>query len=102
MAKRCLTDGSPITDEALEIKENGQQKDYVVLCPEDREKGYVRPLRFTYIHKTCMTTTKMGQAIAETYARDPSFYGSTFCVCCKHHFPLDQFFWEGTNEQVGS
>jgi hypothetical protein len=30
----------------------------------------------------------MGQAIAETYARDPKFYGGTYCVLCGKHFNL--------------
>lgn len=50
----------------------------------------------------CDTVTTMGVAIAETYARDPKFYGGTFCCTCGKHFPLEEFVWEGTNEQVGS
>ena len=50
----------------------------------------------------CGTVTTMGRAIAETYARDPKFYGGTFCCGCGKHLPVDQFTWEGTNEQVGS
>src|SRR6266851_5064143 len=30
----------------------------------------------------CGTVTTMGQALAETYARDPSFYGATYCCGC--------------------
>lgn len=44
----------------------------------------------------------MGQALAETYARDPGFYTGTFCCQCREHFPLDQFVWAGTEERVGS
>jgi hypothetical protein len=62
----------------------------------------VRPVRQTYTHLTCGTDTHMGLALAETYARDPGFYGGTFCVCCRTHFPLDQFVWKGTDEKVGS
>ena len=80
----------------------GQQKAYVVLTPEERARGFVRPVRRTYLHKPCGTTTTMGLPIAETYARDPHFYSGTFCVHCGSHFGLDQFVWEGTNEQVGS
>lgn len=50
----------------------------------------------------CGTDTTMGRSIAETYARDPSFYGGTFCVKCRKHFPLEQFVWSGTDERVGS
>lgn len=50
----------------------------------------------------CGTVTRMGRRIAETYARDPEFYGATFCAHCGRHFPLAEFVWEGTSEQVGS
>lgn len=100
---RVLTDGSPVTDDHREINPaTGQQKGYVVLCEAERRKGFVRPVRQTYRHRTCGTTTSMGLALAETYARDPKFYSGTFCVKCKNHFPLDQFVWEGTTEVLGS
>lgn len=50
----------------------------------------------------CGTVTTMGRAIAETYAREPSFYGSTFCVECRGYFPVSEFVWDGTSERVGS
>jgi len=100
--KRCLTDGRDVTDDFSEIKDNGQQKDYVVLCPDERAKGFIRPLRDSYIHNKCGGLTAMARSIAETYARDPKFYGSTFCVKCAKHFPVSEFTWEGSNELVGS
>lgn len=101
--KTTLADGSPVTPEHREINPTtGQQKGYVVMSEEERKKGFVRPLRRSYRHLPCGTVTTMGIAIAETYARDPKFYGGTFCCGCRTHFPLDQFVWEGTNEMVGS
>lgn len=99
---KTLTDGSPVTEDHRELRPDGQQKGYVVLSAEERSKGFIRPVRRTYRHKVCGTTTTMGLSIAETYARDPGFYSGTFCVHCAKHFPLDQFVWEGTNQQVGS
>jgi hypothetical protein len=99
--KRCMASGNPESPDHRELLPNGQQKDYVVLCPVERAKGFVRPVRRTYKHKTCGTTTTMGLALAETYARDPEFYSGTFCCNCATHFPLDQFVWED-GEQVGS
>lgn len=59
------------------------------------KKGYVQPL--------CGgTATYMGGALAETYARNPGFYGSTYCVGCRQHLPVEEFVWDGTNEKVGS
>ena len=148
--KTELLDGGPITDEHKELKANGQQKDYIVLTKEEREKGFIRPVRDTYQHvgerpkyalrdlneeekvryeaygyvkyedyqgdsslagrfwttdqlkSGCNTTTTMSKSIAETYARNPKFYGSTFCCKCSVHLTVDQFVWEGTNEVVGS
>jgi hypothetical protein len=147
-----LTDGSPVTEDHREIKPNGQQKAYVVLSEEERSRGFIRPVRHSYIHvglappdnlrdltaeeiadyskfgylkfeaypedrlpvlgkywtqkdfdkiNGCGTLTRMGNALAETYARDPKFYGSTYCVGCGTHHPVAEFVWEdGT--RVGS
>ena len=54
------------------------------------------------LNSGCGSDTTMGRSIAETYARQPDFYGGTFCVHCRAHFPLDQFVWAGTSERVGS
>jgi hypothetical protein len=149
--KTCLTDGSPVTDDFSEILPNGQQKAYIVLTPEERAKGFVRPVRKSYKHvgirprypirdlteeekqryaqfkyiayeeypKTdfpvtgrywtqaqlsggCGTVTTMSPALAETYARDPKFYGATFCCSCQKHFPVAEFIWEDDGTIVGS
>lgn len=62
------------------------------------------------IEKGCGTTTTMSLQIAETYAREPSFNGSTFCVGCGTHLPVGdqgEFVWVDetgrlTNERVGT
>jgi hypothetical protein len=77
--------------------ETGQHKDYWVLSKAEREKGFVRPLRRTYVHEVCGVATTMAQAIAETYAAKPTFYGSTFCIACRQHLPVGpngEFVWE--------
>lgn len=121
---------------------------YLVLSEEERAKGFVRPLRLSYIHhmpapqhelrdltaeererygeygyvkfeaypeaqhptlgrfwtqddldravKGCGCVTTMAAAIAETYARDPGFYGATFCTACATHLPvgeIGEFTW---------
>lgn len=50
----------------------------------------------------CGTVTRMAKDISETYARNPKFYGATYCIKCKKHLPVDEFIWDGTNEKVGS
>lgn len=54
------------------------------------------------ISKGCQTTTTMAQAIAETYARSPGFYGSTYCVHCQKHLPVNEFVWSDDETRVGS
>lgn len=151
--KTCLTDGSAPTPDYREIDPaTGMQKGYLVLCPEERAKGFVRPVRTTYRHvgirpkyptreltseererfdpdneyvlfepypegsgaatgrfwskkdleSGCGTVTTMGRALAETYARDPKFYGGTFCCGCGAHFPVKEFVWEVDGTVVGS
>lgn len=85
--------------------ETNMQEKYLVLSEEERAKGFVEPYRDTYTHLVCGTNTTMGRAIAETYARQPNFYGGTYCVNCKGHFPVGvegEFIWEGTNQKVGT
>ena len=56
-------------------------------------------------NKGCGATTTMGQSLAETYARQPDFYGGTFCATCGNHFPVGadgEFVWYGTEERVGT
>lgn len=55
----------------------------------------------------CGATTTMSRALAETWARDVTYYGSTFCCRCRAHFPVAEFIWElnarqETREIVGS
>lgn len=84
------------------IDSSGMHKDYWILSEDERGKGFIRPVRQTYIHDKCQTTTTMNLAIAETYARDPKFYNKTFCVFCKEHFNVQEFKWNHTDELVGS
>lgn len=156
--KVCTTSGRPADVVRAEQTETvGQYKDYIVLCPDERAKGFVRPVRNSYQHvgrsvcaetvpgqtlnlgsprdvcslsfghegdhtgpffRTtqaeqsrllqshrkggCGVVTKMGQDLSETYARDPKFYGATFCVGCNRHVPVGEFVWDGTDETVGS
>lgn len=49
----------------------------------------------------CGALTIMGRALAETYAKNPKFYGETFCCACKKHLPVSEFVWED-GQRVGS
>lgn len=85
------------------------QEKYLVLSDEERAKGFVRPLHRAYVHAVelggCGKVTRMGLVLCETYARDPHFYGGTYCSGCLHHYPVGehgQFYWDGTDQLVGT
>lgn len=50
----------------------------------------------------CGSVTTMGEALSETYARDPKFYGATFCCGCNKHIKVEEFQWTKDGEIVGS
>ena len=82
-----------------------QAEAYLVLSDEERARGFVRPVRRSYVHLTCGVVTTMSVALAETYAANPSFYGATYCVGCRMHRPVGatgEFNWDGTTEKVGT
>lgn len=82
-----------------------QNEVYLVMSDEERKRGFVRPVLVSYVHDKCGAVTKMGQAIAETYAADPSFYGSTYCTTCGGHYAVGadgEFRWINRDGTTGS
>lgn len=81
-----------------------QAEVYLVLSEDERAKGFIRPVRRAYIHDRdgCGMVTTMGLALSETYARDPKFYGATYCVGCSMHLPVEEFRWIDDGQVVGS
>lgn len=131
---------------------------YLVLSDEERARGFVRPVRRSYLHVGppgpkyplrrltdeelanyddvgyvmyeeypdastalgrfwtraqlaavgcgCGAVTTMSLPIAETYAREPGFYGSTYCCTCRRHLPVGrdgEFVWDdGSGQRVGT
>jgi hypothetical protein len=155
----CTTTGEPVDKvRAEQTERTGQHKSYIVLCPDERAQGFVRPYRDRYKHVGraicgkylhmegnqtlggridvctmepehagecivfqslsqpeaaaaqakgllsvgCGTVTTMGLALSETYARDPEFYGATFCTGCNKHLPVVEFVWTADGKIVGS
>lgn len=112
----------PRLGHGVDSEPGGQNAAYLVLSEDERAKGFVRPVRRTYVHwymldgsplprvvtstagiGGCGAATTMAQAIAETYARDPKFYGATYCVGCRKHLPVHEFTWDdGSGQLVGS
>lgn len=92
-------------DESIQYAREG----YVKFETYDPPQGSVIGRFWTeaQLKSGCGTVTRMGPAIAETYAREPKFYGSTFCAGCQTHLPVAEFTWIGqdgraTDEAVGS
>jgi len=104
---RVLVSGAPVPedDSHKELTATGQQRDYVVLSATERSKGFVRPYRDAYRHLKCGKITTMSRAIAETYAREPTFYSGTFCSNCGRHFTFGEedgeFVWYEMNGSTG-
>lgn len=138
-----------------DVEPGPQNEKYLVLSDEELAKGFVRPVRRTYLHvgplgpkyalreltaeeardfaeekyvgfevypesaaplvgrfwtqaeldkvgRGCGFATTMDLKIAETYARSPGFYGSTYCMGCQRHLAVGEFTWEDGTTRVGS
>lgn len=91
-----------------------QAEAYLILSDEERAKGFVRPLRRAYVHVgiggtegalaggACGVETRMSLPLCETYARQPDFYGATYCCGCSRHLSVKEFVWAEDGERVGS
>jgi hypothetical protein len=78
-------------------KANGQYENY----PSQTSGEYVAPIRNSYIHGKCGVKTLMATKFAETYAKNPKYYGSTFCCGCGEHLPVSQFTWAVDGIRIG-
>lgn len=75
-----------------------QEARYLVLSDAEIVKGFVRPVYRTYLHHDpeCGYITTMALPLCETFARQPGFYGSTYCCGCRMHRPVGpegEFTW---------
>lgn len=87
-----------------EIGPDGMQKCYLIL-PDGARKDLVQPVRLSYTHLTCGTSTRMARELAETYAANPRFYGATYCAGCRAHFRVGfqgRFVWDADGTLVGT
>ncbi len=99
----------PLVDLTEEQKERYKEFNYVKYEKYPEEESPVIGKYWTQemldkVGKGCQTVTTMGYALAETYAREPRFYGSTYCCGCMKHLPVGrsgEFVWEGTDLFVG-
>lgn len=92
----------PRLTHGVDEEPGGMAEVYLVLSDAELAKGFVRPVRNKYIHTVCGSLTIMGDALSETYAANPKFYGATFCVSCGKHRPVAEFTWDADGSIVGS
>ena len=78
------------------------QYSYPMLSDQEKSKGFVRPLRYTYFHPICSGTTMMSDEVAATFAKDPKFHVDLYCYKCKQNLKVNEFLWSGSNAHVGS
>lgn len=99
---------NPRLGHGVDGDEVDQHEVYLVLSEEEIAKGYTRPFRDRYEHSAdlggCGTVTTMGYLLSATYARDPHFYGATYCVKCRKHLRVGErgeFRWIERDGSVG-
>lgn len=106
MADLVTDPNDPRLTHGIDEQSVPQAEAYLVLSEAERAKGFVRPVRRSYIHtggpSPCGTVTTMSLPLAETYARQPDFYGATYCTACRRHLPVAEFVWDGDGQRVGS
>lgn len=88
-----MTDGEGPPPDDFDYGEKGEDGQYENY-PTIDEGEFEQPVRRTYRHEECDTTTSMREDIAESVARDPEYYSKTFCHGCGKHVPVDEVHWE--------
>jgi len=89
----------PLRDLTDEEKERYAPFKYVAFeayNPSDDSSVTGRYWTKAQLESGCGAETHMGRAIAQTYARDLEYYGSTFCARCGTHLPVGEhgeFVW---------
>lgn len=76
--------------------EDGQYENY----PTVDEGEFKQEVRTRYVHEECGETTGMRQDLAESVARNPGFYGKTYCSGCQKHVPVEEIRWKDGEDWV--
>ncbi len=93
--KTELTDNVPEGRKHTDLKPNGQQIAYVVLSEEERAKGFVRPVRRSYVHKGLRPTYPTRELTAEEHERYDQFGYELFEAYPESDSPVTGKFWTG-------
>lgn len=92
--------GKPLCGHKPPVEQQGL-RDAGYVCGQQTGHGGDHGL-WTMRSLGCGTVTTMADALCETYARKPSFYGATFCAGCGTHLPVGEFVWTEDGQTVGS
>ena len=87
-----------------QLREDGQQEEYVTLPPEDRSSESLNDEPRAYCHTKCGAGTQMPEEIVRSYLVNPYLYlaDKTFCTGCGTHVPLRECQWIETGEDLQS
>lgn len=97
-----LSGGGVVTEDHRELKQNGQQKGYVVLSAEERAKGFVRPVRQSYIHVGRQAPQNLRDLTDEEHERYDKFGYVKFQPYPESELPVTGRFWtQDELESVG-
>lgn len=106
MARLTSDPNDPELSRGVDNAPTEQAAAYLILSDDERAKGFIRPVRRAYQHLVCGVVTTMSLPLAETYARDPFFYGATYCVACRQHCRVGaegEFVWlDNPDQKVGT
>lgn len=77
---------------------------FPVLPAAVRAQAPIRPVRYFIVHKPSGTVTELPRDVAETLARDPTFYPELWAPATGGMHPIGEFYWKDTvpHEVVGS
>jgi len=97
------------TRELNEDEEDKKKFGYILYekYPEEMSPKVGRYWTKEQLDSGCDVVTTMSLPLAETWARDPEYYGATFCCGCNKHLPVGEFVWVDANgstteERLGS
>lgn len=94
-----------MTEDSIDDANDANEFDYGEKQPDGQYENYptteegepVQPVRRKYVHDDdengCGTVTRMSTSIARSVARDPEYYGKTFCADCGEHVPVSEVSW---------
>jgi TPR repeat protein len=78
--------------------------DAAAVPPADGDAGDLAGVPAVYRHRACGAVTRVPAEIIRSYLRNPYLYSAdrAFCCGCGEHFPLREYVWTETGEDLRS